>query len=329
DAPSVNGYEVLNKYFDALFESNPKVFAFGEDVGKIGDVNQGFSGLQEKYGSNRISDTGIRELTIMGQGIGLALRGLRPIAEIQYLDYLLFGLQPLSDDVATTHYRTRGIQSCPVIIRTRGHRLEGIWHSGSPMGMIINALRGMYVCVPRNMVQAVGMYNTLLQSNDPGLIIECLNGYRLKEKLPANLLECTVPLGVPEIIKEGNDITIVSYGSTLRIIQEAAERLNIENINCEIIDVQTLLPFDRHHIIIESLKKTNRIVFIDEDVPGGATAFMFREVMEIQGGYKWLDVAPRTITAKAHRPSYGSDGDYFSKPNAEEIMNTIREMMAE
>jgi len=329
DAPSVNGYEVLNKYFDALFESNPKVFAFGEDVGKIGDVNQGFSGLQEKYGSNRISDTGIRELTIMGQGIGLALRGLRPIAEIQYLDYLLFGLQPLSDDVATTHYRTRGIQSCPVIIRTRGHRLEGIWHSGSPMGMIINALRGMYVCVPRNMVQAVGMYNTLLQSYDPGLIIECLNGYRLKEKLPANLLECTVPLGVPEIIKEGNDITIVSYGSTLRIIQEAAERLNIENINCEIIDVQTLLPFDRHHIIIESLKKTNRIVFIDEDVPGGATAFMFREVMEIQGGYKWLDVAPRTITAKAHRPSYGSDGDYFSKPNAEEIMNTIREMMAE
>ncbi len=329
DAPVVNGFEVLNKYFDELFASNPKVLAFGEDVGFIGDVNQGFSGLQEKYGVYRISDTGIRELSIIGQGIGTALRGLRPIAEIQYLDYLLFGLQPLSDDVATTHFRTKGTQSCPIIVRTRGHRLEGIWHSGSPMGMIIHALRGMYVCVPRNMVQAVGMYNTLLQSNEPGIIIECLNGYRLKEKLPANLLDYTIPMGVPEIIKEGTDITIVSYGSTLRIIQEAAERLSNENISCEIIDVQTLLPFDRHHSIIESLKKTNRIVFIDEDVPGGATAFMFREVMEIQGGYKWLDVAPRTITSKAHRPSYSSDGDYFSKPNAEEIIDTIKQMMAE
>lgn len=329
DAPVVNGFEVLNKYFDELFASNPKVLAFGEDVGFIGDVNQGFSGLQEKYGAYRISDTGIRELSIIGQGIGTALRGLRPIAEIQYLDYLLFGLQPLSDDVATTHFRTKGTQSCPIIVRTRGHRLEGIWHSGSPMGMIIHALRGMYVCVPRNMVQAVGMYNTLLQSNEPGIIIECLNGYRLKEKLPANLLDYTIPMGVPEIIKEGTDITIVSYGSTLRIIQEAAERLSNENISCEIIDVQTLLPFDRHHSIIESLKKTNRIVFIDEDVPGGATAFMFREVMEIQGGYKWLDVAPRTITSKAHRPSYSSDGDYFSKPNAEEIIDTIKQMMAE
>jgi pyruvate/2-oxoglutarate/acetoin dehydrogenase E1 component/TPP-dependent pyruvate/acetoin dehydrogenase alpha subunit len=329
DAPTVNGFEVLNKYFDELFANNAKVFAFGEDVGYIGDVNQGFAGLQEKYGSIRISDTGIRELTIVGQGIGLALRGLRPIAEIQYLDYLLFGLQPLSDDVATTHFRTRGIQSCPIIIRTRGHRLEGIWHSGSPMGVIINALRGMHVCVPRNMVQAVGMYNTLLQSNDPGLVIECLNGYRLKEKLPANLLEFTVPFGVPEVLKEGTDITIVSYGSTLRIIQDAAERLEKENIHCEIIDVQTLLPFDKHHSIINSLKKTNRIVFIDEDVPGGATAYMFREVMEIQGGYKWLDVAPRTITAKAHRPSYGSDGDYFSKPNAEEIIDVIKQMMNE
>lgn len=329
DAPTVNGFEVLNKYFDELFNTHPKVFAFGEDVGFIGDVNQGFSGLQEKYGANRISDTGIRELTIIGQGIGLALRGLRPIAEIQYLDYLLFGLQPLSDDVSTTHFRTKGMQSCPIIVRTRGHRLEGIWHSGSPMGMIINSLRGMYVCVPRNMVQAVGMYNTLLQSNEPGIIIECLNGYRLKEKLPANLLEYTTPFGVPEIIKEGTDVTIVSYGSTLRIIQDAAERLSNENISCEIIDVQTLLPFDRHHSIVASLKKTNRIVFIDEDVPGGATAFMFREVMEIQGGYKYLDVAPRTITAKAHRPSYGSDGDYFSKPNAEEIITVIKQMMAE
>jgi len=329
DAPTVNGYEVLNKYFDELFASNPKVFAFGEDVGYIGDVNQGFSGLQEKHGANRILDTGIRELTIVGQGIGMALRGLRPITEIQYLDYLLYGLQPLSDDVATTHFRTRGLQSCPLIIRTRGHRLEGIWHSGSPMGMMINSLRGIHVCVPRNMVQAVGMYNTLLQSNDPGIIVECLNGYRLKEKLPTNLLEYTIPFGVPEIVKQGNDITVVSYGSTLRIVQEAAERLSKEAIDCEIIDIQTLLPFDIHHLIVASLKKTNRIVFVDEDVPGGATAYMYREVMELQGGYKWLDVNPRTITAKAHRPSYGSDGDYFSKPNAEEIMTVIREMMAE
>jgi pyruvate/2-oxoglutarate/acetoin dehydrogenase E1 component/TPP-dependent pyruvate/acetoin dehydrogenase alpha subunit len=329
DAPSINGYEILNKYFDALFASNPKVFAFGEDVGFIGDVNQGFFGLQEKHGSSRIFDTGIRELTIVGQGLGMALRGLRPITEIQYLDYLLYGLQPLSDDVATTHFRTRGIQSCPLIIRTRGHRLEGVWHSGSPLGMMINALRGMHICVPRNMVQAVGMYNTLLQSNDPAIIVECLNGYRLKEKLPANLLEYTIPFGVPEIIHEGTDVTIVSYGSTLRVVEEAVERLAKENISCEIVDVQTLLPFDIHHIILQSLKKTNRIVFVDEDVPGGATAFMYREVMEIQGGYKWLDVSPRTISAKAHRPCYGSDGDYFSKPNAEEITEVIREMMAE
>jgi pyruvate/2-oxoglutarate/acetoin dehydrogenase E1 component/TPP-dependent pyruvate/acetoin dehydrogenase alpha subunit len=329
DAVTVSGYEVLNKYFDELFASNNKVFAFGEDVGFIGDVNQGFAGLQEKHGSNRIMDMGIRELTIVGQAIGMALRGLRPIAEIQYLDYLLYGLQPLSDDVCTTHYRTRGQQSCPVIIRTRGHRLEGVWHSGSPMGMMINALRGMYVCVPRNMVQAVGMYNTLLQGNDPGIVVECLNGYRLKEKMPANLLEYTVPFGVPEIVKEGSDITIVSYGSTLRIIEDAAQRLEKENISCEIVDVQTLLPFDIHHSILESLKKTNRIVFVDEDVPGGATAYMFTKVMEEQGGYKWLDVAPRTIAAKAHRPSYGSDGDYFSKPNAEEIVDTVRKMMNE
>jgi pyruvate/2-oxoglutarate/acetoin dehydrogenase E1 component/TPP-dependent pyruvate/acetoin dehydrogenase alpha subunit len=329
DAPSVNGFEVLNKYFDQLFSSNPKVMAFGEDLGFIGDVNQGFSGLQEKFGERRIFDTGIRELTIIGQGIGLAMRGLRPIAEIQYLDYLLYGLQPLSDDVATLHYRTAGQQSCPLIVRTRGHRLEGIWHSGSPMGMIINALRGMYVCVPRNMTQAVGMYNTLLQSNDPGIVIECLNGYRLKEKLPSNLLEYTVPFGVPEVLQQGTDVTIVSYGSTLRIIQDAANRLAAKNISCEIIDVQTLLPFDINHTILDSLKKTNRIVFIDEDVPGGAAAYMFNKVMEEQQGFRWLDCSPRTITGKAHRPAYGSDGDYFSKPNAEEIIEVISEMMSE
>jgi pyruvate/2-oxoglutarate/acetoin dehydrogenase E1 component/TPP-dependent pyruvate/acetoin dehydrogenase alpha subunit len=329
DAPTVNAYEVLNKYFDALFTSNPKVYAFGEDVGYIGDVNQGFAGLQEKYGADRISDTGIRELTIVGQAVGMAVRGLRPIAEIQYLDYLLYGLQPLSDDVATTHYRTNGQQSCPVIIRTRGHRLEGIWHSGSPIGMIVNALRGMFVCVPRNMVQAAGMYNTLLQSNDPAIVIECLNGYRLKEKLPNNLLEFKVPLGVPEIINEGNDVTIVSYGSMLRIIEEAVVRLADEGISVELIDVQTLLPFDINHSIVKSLQKTNRILFIDEDVPGGATAYMFNHVMEEQGGYKWLDASPKTLAAKAHRPAYGSDGDYFSKPNTEDVIEAVRAVMAE
>jgi pyruvate/2-oxoglutarate/acetoin dehydrogenase E1 component/TPP-dependent pyruvate/acetoin dehydrogenase alpha subunit len=329
DAPTENAYEVLNKYFDALFASNPKVYAFGEDVGYIGDVNQGFAGLQEKYGADRISDTGIRELTIVGQAVGMAVRGLRPIAEIQYLDYLLYGLQPLSDDVATTHYRTNGQQSCPVIIRTRGHRLEGIWHSGSPMGMIVNALRGMYVCVPRNMVQAAGMYNTLLQSNDPAIVVECLNGYRLKEKLPNNLLEFSVPLGIPEIINEGSDITIVSYGSTLRIIEEAIVRLAQEGISVELIDVQTLLPFDINHSIVKSLQKTNRILFVDEDVPGGATAYMFTQVMEEQGGYKWLDASPRTLAAKAHRPGYGSDGDYFSKPNTEDVIEAVRAVMAE
>jgi pyruvate/2-oxoglutarate/acetoin dehydrogenase E1 component/TPP-dependent pyruvate/acetoin dehydrogenase alpha subunit len=329
DSEMVNGFEILNKYFDHLFEHNKKVIAFGEDLGHIGDVNQGFSGLQEKYGEQRIFDTGIRELTIMGQGIGLALRGLRPIAEIQYLDYLLFGLEPLSDDVCTTHFRTKGQQCVPLIVRTRGHRLEGIWHSGSPMGMIINALRGMYVCVPRNMTQAVGMYNTLLESNDPALMIECLNGYRLKEKLPANLIAYRLPLGTPEIIKEGTDISIISYGSTLRIIEEATEVLEKMEISCEVIDVQTLLPFDLHHSILVSLKKTNRILFIDEDVPGGASAYMFNKVMEEQGGYRWLDVAPRTLTAKAHRPSYGSDGDYFSKPNVEDVIRVAKEMMAE
>lgn len=329
DAATVNGFEILNRYFDQLFTDNPKVIAFGEDLGYIGDVNQGFAGLQAKHGEERIFDTGIRELTIMGQGIGLAMRGLRPIAEIQYIDYLLYGLEPLSDDAATLHYRTFGQQSCPIIVRTRGHRLEGIWHSGSPMGMVINSLRGMYVCVPRNMTQAVGMYNTLLQSNDPAIMIECLNGYRLKEKLPSNLLEFRVPLGIPEIVKEGHDITVVTYGSTLRIVLEAAQILEKFGISCEVVDVQTLLPFDIHHTILDSLKKTSRIVFVDEDVPGGAAAYMFNKVMEEQGGYRWLDVAPRTITAKAHRPAYGSDGDYFSKPNAEEIEAVIKQMMAE
>ncbi len=329
DAPVVNGYEILNRYFEALFANNKKVVAFGEDVGKIGDVNQGFAGLQAKYGENRIFDCGIRELTIMGQGIGLAMRGLRPIAEIQYIDYLVYGLQPLTDDAATLHWRSKGRQSAPLIVRTRGHRLEGIWHSGSPMGMMLSSLRGFHIGVPRNMVQAIGLYNTILSGNDPAIIVECLNGYRLKEKLPANLLNYQVPLGVPEIIREGTDITVVSYGSTLRIIQEAGDVLQKSGIYCEIIDVQTLLPFDIHHKILDSLKKTNRIVFIDEDVPGGAAAYMYNIVMEQQGGYRWLDTAPRTITGKAHRPSYSSDGDYFSKPNAEEIIDVLREMMKE
>lgn len=325
----LNGYEVLNQYFDHLFANNPKVIAFGEDLGNIGDVNQGFAGLQAKYGVNRIFDTGIREQTIMGQAHGLAMRGLRPIAEIQYLDYLLYGIQTLSDDVATLHYRTVGKQSSPVIIRTRGHRLEGIFHSGSPMGMIINSLRGMFVCVPRNMVQAVGMYNTLLQSNDPAILVECLNGYRLKESVPTNINEYTVPLGRVEILRTGEDITIVSYGSTLRIVEDAVIRLASLGIDCEIIDIQTLLPFDINHQILNSLKKTNRILFVDEDVPGGATAFMYQQVIEGQGGYKWLDASARTLSAKAHRPAYASDGDYFSKPNTEEIIQVVKEMIAE
>ena len=319
----------MNHYFDKLFEENPKVYAFGEDLGGIGDVNQGFAGLQNKHGVDRIFDTGIREQSIMGQAHGMALRGLRPIAEIQYLDYLLYGLQTLSDDISTIHYRSNGLQSSPVIIRTRGHRLEGIFHSGSPMGVIVNALRGMFVCVPRNMVQAVGMYNTLLKGNDPALLIECLNGYRLKEKMPSNITEFTVPLGKPEILKAGEDVTIVSYGSTLRIVEDAAIRLLTMGIDCEIIDVQTLLPFDINHQIVASLKKTNRILFVDEDVPGGASAYMYQQVIELQGGYRWLDVAARTLSAKAHRPAFGSDGDYFSKPNTEEIINTINEMMTE
>lgn len=330
DDASLNGYEILNKYFDQLFASNPAVVAFGEDLGKIGDVNQGFAGLQEKYGEHRIFDVGIRECSIIGQGLGMAMRGLRPIAEIQYLDYLLYGLQPLSDDVATLQYRTKGGQKCPLIVRTRGHRLEGIWHSGSPIGMIINSIRGMYLCVPRNMTQAAGMYNTLLQSDEPGIVIECLNGYRLKEPVVANLAEYTVPFGIPEILREGEDVTLVSYGSTLRVIEESIQNyLEAEGISCELIDVRTLLPFDRNNMILESLKKTGRILFIDEDVPGGASAYMFQQVIEKQGGYRYLDAAPRTLTAKAHRPAYATDGDYFSKPNAEEIAAAVKALMAE
>ncbi|OQP59137.1 transketolase [Niastella vici] len=329
DSPSMNGYEILNHYFDELFASNPRVLAFGEDVGKIGDVNQGFAGLQNKYGENRIFDTSIRELTIIGQAIGLSYRGLRPIAEIQYIDYMLYGLQQLSDNASTLYWRTKGRQSCPIIVRTRGHRLEGIWHSGSPMGMMLHSLRGMHICVPRNMVQAAGMYNTLLSGNDPAVVVECLNGYRLKEKLPGNIVDYKVALGVPEVIREGTDITIVSYGSVLRIIAEAAAILEKADISCEIVDVQTLLPFDVNHLILDSLKKTNRIVFVDEDVPGGAAGYMYNKVLEEQGGYRWLDVSPRTITGQAHRPSYGSDGDYFSKPNVEQIVDVIQEMMSE
>jgi pyruvate/2-oxoglutarate/acetoin dehydrogenase E1 component len=330
DSPVLNGYEILNKYFDETFATNPAVIAFGEDLGRIGDVNQGFAGLQEKHGIARIFDTGIREATIIGQGIGAAMRGLRPITEIQYLDYLLYGLQPLSDDVATLQYRTRGGQKCPIIVRTRGHRLEGIWHSGSPMGVVLNALRGMYVCVPRNMTQAAGMYNTLLQSDEPGLVVECLNGYRLKEKMPQNLMSYTVPFGVPEILQEGEDITILSYGSTLRVIQEAIENyLEPQGISVELVDARTLLPFDINGITVESLKKTGRILFIDEDVPGGASAYLFQQVIEKQGGYRFLDAQPRTLSAQAHRPAYATDGDYFSKPNAEDIAKAVEDMMAE
>jgi pyruvate/2-oxoglutarate/acetoin dehydrogenase E1 component len=329
NAPSLNGYEILNHYFNELFSINPLVVAFGEDLGRIGDVNQGFAGLQLKYGETRIFDTGIRELTIIGQGLGMSMRGLKPIAEIQYLDYLLCGLQVLSDDASTLHYRTAGKQIAPLIVRTRGHRLEGIWHSGSPMGMMLTALKGMHICVPRNMVQAVGFYNTLLEGKDPGIVVECLNGYRLKEKLPINLVEYKIPLGIPEVIRQGSDITLVSYGSTLRIISDAADFLSKNNIDIEIVDVQTLLPFDIHAKILDSLKKTNRILFVDEDVPGGATSFMFTEILERQGGYRWLDAAPRILCAKPHRPAYGSDGDYFSKPNVEDVINMVISIMSE
>jgi len=323
----VDGREVLVAYFDQLLAKDPRVLAFGEDVGKIGDVNQGFAGLQEKHGESRVFDTGIRELTIIGQGIGTALRGLRPIAEIQYLDYLLYALQPLSDDLATLQYRTKGGQKAPLILRTRGHRLEGIWHSGSPMGMILGAIRGMHVLTPRNMVQAAGMYQTLMQSDEPAIIIECLNGYRLKEKMPDNIGTYTVPLGIPEIIEEGADVTVVSYGSTLRVVQEASKLLKELGINIELIDPQTLLPFDINHTIGESLKKTNKLIVVDEDVPGGASAYILQQIIEQQNGYFQLDAAPITITARAHRPAYGTDGDYFSKPNVEEIYDQIFQLL--
>ncbi len=329
DAEPVDGRQVLQACFDHALGRDPRVLAFGEDVGFLGDVNQAFAGLQKKYGELRVTDTGIREATIIGQGIGLAMRGLRPIAEIQYLDYLLYGLQIMSDDLATLHYRTAGGQKAPLIIRTRGHRLEGIWHSGSPMGMILHALRGIYVLVPRNMTQAAGFYNTMLQSDDPALIIEVLNGYRLKEQLPENIGEFTVPLGVPEVLREGRDLTLVTYGACCRLAEEAAEALEALRISVEVIDVQSLLPFDRSHRIVESLKKTNKVLFLDEDVPGGASAYLMQQVLEVQNGWRWLDAAPRTLTAKAHRPAYASDGDYFSKPSVEDIMLTVNEMLHE
>lgn len=319
----LNGYQIINKFFDAKFASMPELVAFGEDVGHIGDVNQGFANMQEKYGEERVWDSGIREWSIMGQAIGLSMRGLRPIAEIQYLDYIMYGLSPLSDDLATLRYRSNGIQKAPAIIRTRGHRLEGVWHAGSPLGLLINSLRGMHIAVPRNMVQAAGFYNTLLQSDDPGLIIECLNGYRLKEAVPSNLGEYTVPLGVPEVLQEGSDVTLVTYGSCIREAQTGISLLAGTGISVELIDAQTLLPFDLEGVILESLKKTNRIIFMDEDFPGGATAYMMREVLETQGGYYHLDAKPVTLTAHAHRPPFGSDGDYFSKPNPEDVYDAV------
>jgi 2-oxoisovalerate dehydrogenase E1 component len=324
-----DGRELLQACFTEALSRDARILAFGEDVGNIGDVNQGFAGLQAKFGMWRVTDTGIRECTIVGQGIGVALRGLRPIAEIQYLDYLLYAIQILSDDLATLQYRTKGGQKAPLIVRTRGHRLEGVWHAGSPMGMILNSLRGMLVLVPRNMTQAAGMYNTLFRSDDAALIIECLNGYRLKERIPDNVGDFTVPMGVPEILKEGNDITIVTYGSMCRIVMDAVQDLEATGISCEVIDVQTLLPFDVHSSIVESIKKTNRVLFADEDVSGGATAFMMQKVVEEQGAFQYLDSLAATLTAKDHRPAYGSDGDYFSKPSAEDVFEKVYAMMHE
>jgi pyruvate/2-oxoglutarate/acetoin dehydrogenase E1 component/TPP-dependent pyruvate/acetoin dehydrogenase alpha subunit len=329
DARDVYGFDLLNSFFDIAMQRNPRIIAFGEDVGRLGDVNQGFRGLQAKYGPLRVSDTGIRETTIIGQAIGIAMRGLRPIAEIQYLDYLLYALQIMSDDLATLHWRTKGGQKAPVIIRTRGHRLEGIWHSGSLMAGIIHLVRGMYVLVPRNMTQAAGFYNTLLQADEPALVVEVLNGYRIRERLPDNIGDYTLPLGVPEVIRAGTDVTVVTYGAMCRIALEAAELLAQTGIQAEVIDVRSLLPFDLHGVILESLKKTSRIVFVDEDVPGGTTAYMLQEVIENQGGYYWLDSPPVTISGKNHRPAYGSDGDYWSKPNTESIFETIYRLMNE
>lgn len=329
DSRVVDGREILNACFEANFQRDERLLAFGEDVGKIGDVNQGFAGLQEQFGEQRIFDTGIRETSIIGKGIGLALRGLRPIAEIQYLDYLLYALPVLSDDLATLSYRTKGGQKAPVIIRTRGHRLEGIWHSGSPISMLLGSLRGIHICVPRNMTQAAGMYNTLFRADEPALVIESLNGYRLKERLPTNVGDFTVPIGYAECIKEGQDVTVVSYGSTLRLVQEAAVELEKLAISIAIIDAQTLQPFDKAGLCKESLMKTNKLLVVDEDVPGGASAFILQQIMEVQAGYYLLDAQPRTLTAKAHRPPYGSDGDYFSKPSADDIVEAVYAMMNE
>lgn len=329
DAPLVDGYEILQHFFKTAFEKDPRIFTIGEDVGKIGDVNQGMAGMQEKFGDLRVTDTGIRECTIVGQAIGAALRGLKPIAEIQYLDYILYAIQIMSDDLSTIHFRSYGRQKAPLIVRTRGHRLQGVWHSGSPLGIIINCLRGMYVCVPRNMTQAAGMYNALLQSGDPGLVIECLNGYRKKEKLPNNLAEFTVELGKAEILREGTDITIVTYGAMCQVCLDGAEELQKHGISCEVIDVQTLIPFDKHKVIAESLKKTNRVLFADEDVPGGATAYMLQCVVEDAEAYYYLDSKPKTIHSWAHRPAYAMDGDYFSKPNPEDVFDYVYEVMQE
>jgi pyruvate/2-oxoglutarate/acetoin dehydrogenase E1 component/TPP-dependent pyruvate/acetoin dehydrogenase alpha subunit len=329
DAPQVDGREVLQACFTANFERDPRVLAFGEDVGFIGDVNQAFAGLQARFGDLRVTDTGIRECTIIGQGIGTALRGLRPIAEMQYLDYLLYGLQPLSDDLACLQYRTKGGQKAPLIVRTRGHRLEGVWHSGSPIQMILGAVRGIHLCVPRNMTQAAGFYNTLLRSDEPAIVIECLNGYRLKEKMPANVGEFTLPLGRPEVLRAGDDLTVVTYGSMCRIVLDAAAQLAEVGISVEVIDVQTLLPFDTDQLIADSLRKTGRVLFADEDVPGGATAYMMQQVVDNQNAYQLLDSAPRCLAAQAHRPPYGSDGDYFSKPSVEDVFDAVYDMLRE
>jgi pyruvate/2-oxoglutarate/acetoin dehydrogenase E1 component len=329
DAAEVDGRVVLRDNFDMIFKNNPDALIFGEDSGAIGDVNQGLEGLQEKYGELRISDTGIREATILGQGIGLAMRGLRPIAEIQYLDYVMYALQIMSDDLATLRYRTYGKQKAPLIVRTRGHRLEGIWHSGSQMGGLIHLLRGMYILVPRDMTKAAGFYNTLLESDEPALIVECLNGYRLKEKMPNNLGELRTPIGVVETVKEGTDITLVSYGSTLRIVQEAAKELLQVGIDAEVIDIQTLLPLDLNHDLVKSIKRTNRLLVIDEDVPGGASAYIINHVLDEQDGYRHLDSKPQALTAQPHRPAYGTDGDYFSKPSAEDVFEKVYEIMHE
>jgi pyruvate/2-oxoglutarate/acetoin dehydrogenase E1 component len=325
----VDGRELLRENFDYILNKYPETLIFGEDSGKIGGVNQGLEGLQSKYGEHRVFDTGIREATIMGQAIGLSMRGLRPIAEIQYLDYLLYALQIMSDDLATVQWRTKGMQKAPVIIRTRGHRLEGVWHSGSPMGMIISACRGINVCVPRNMTQAAGFYNLLLEGDEPSLVVEPLNGYRLKENLPSNIGEYKLQLGLPEILSTGTDVTLVTYGSSIRIAQDAIKQLDEHGISVELIDIQTLLPFDVNHSIVESLKKTNRVVFFDEDVPGGASAYMMQQVLEVQGGYQYLDSKPITIASKQHRPAYGSDGDYFSKPSTDDVFDVIYNLMLE